>query len=211
MSIGRFAATLGMVAFLSLASASDAAAEPITFSYRIDITERCLASECGQFSVSFPLVLSFDSAVTLAIDEPGYSVREYGAPTFSDIPLQRPDVFPGASEFSGTVDIARQNFQSSDWIHVANALRGASLVIGDIDYVWNRRIYEAAGPFPSAPTLSPALFGPFLGSGANPTAFIYGFFGLLGSGEVTSDSVPYSGTAVSSSRRRQCRNPRRYS
>jgi len=38
MWIGRFAATLGMVAFLSLASASKAAAEPISFTYQIDIT-----------------------------------------------------------------------------------------------------------------------------------------------------------------------------
>lgn len=192
MSTGRFAIMLGLAALMPLA-AWEANAEPVTFTYRIDISERCGSAACAPFSISFPLVLSFDSAVTVEVggsDALGYG---YGAPTFSSVPLARPAVFPGADESRSTAESAVR-VPPFDWRHAAAVASVAQFVTNDIDYRWGLRIFKVQHFLPGAPHLSPESFASFLSGGS----FSYGFVGISRQNDaiLTSDSIGYFGTAL---------------
>jgi PEP-CTERM motif len=183
---------LRLTALIPLA-ASVANAEPVTFTYRIDVTERCGSEACAPFSASFPLVLSFDSAVTVEVggsDALGYG---YGAPTFSSVPLARPAVLPGADQSRSTAESGVW-VPSFDWRHAAEVASLAQLVTNDTDYRWGLRIFKMQDFLPVAPHLSPESFASFLSGGS----FNYGFVGMSrqNDGRLTADSIGYFGTAV---------------
>jgi hypothetical protein len=197
MSIGSFATALGMVALLSLASVSAATAEPITFTYRVDITDRCTeARGCESFPISFPLILSFESEITRTIDEPNHQARFYGSPAFSTLPLalERPPVPAGATQEAATFDSFQPNaFSPGNWLHQAGAQTNASLFTDDFEYFWilkiNRLEFLSAAPG----VFSPSSFAASL-SGGN---FEYGYFGHnRDRTEFAPDSIAYLGIAV---------------
>ena len=191
MSMGRFAIMLGLTALIALA-ASEANADPVTFTYRIDVTERCGTEGCAAFSASFPLMLSFDSAVTVEVGGSDLLGYGYGAPTFSSVPLARPAVMPGAYEGRSTGEIASR-MPPFDWRHAAEAVSVAQLVTNEIDYRWGLRIFNFQDFLTGAPHLSPESFASFLSGGR----FTYGFVGTSqNDGKLTSDSIGYFGTAV---------------
>ena len=87
--------------FSTLATASLAQADPIQATYEVQIWSRySYANDVFELysAPPFKVTLSFDSAVTRVSDFMPYGVYEqYGAPTFSDIPLDaptRPSDFP---------------------------------------------------------------------------------------------------------------------
>jgi hypothetical protein len=59
--------------------------------------------------------------------DPEYVVRNYGAPSFSTVPLERPGVFAGATGFASTAHIALV-VPPFDWRHVAEAQRRSCLL-----------------------------------------------------------------------------------
>src|SRR5687768_6391908 len=94
---------VAIVALVAAAWAGSVYAEPISFRYNIQITERC-DPECSPFSTSFPLMLTFDSDITFENEfEREGRLQIYGKPRFSTIPLERPPVAANASDFSSTL------------------------------------------------------------------------------------------------------------
>jgi hypothetical protein len=72
-----------------------ALAEPVTFAYAIQVTERCLRSSdltrsCAPFVSDFPLTLTFDRTVTSTFGDETVRGELYGPPTFSAVPLPVP-------------------------------------------------------------------------------------------------------------------------
>lgn len=193
--MGQLCVGLGILSLLAVPAV--VSADPVSFTYQINVTQKCSATGCSPYAAAFPLTLSFDAGITSATTQPDYVDRFYGAPTFSSVALDRPDVFAGASEFASTADIALV-VPPFDWRHVAQAQRGAQLITADFDYRWYLGIYEVQDFFTSTPVLSAASFATFLGSGRNSTAFGYSFAGLdrNRAGELSPDSVGYSGTAI---------------
>jgi hypothetical protein len=106
--------------------------------------------------------------VTLAIDQPENIERRYGLPNFSAVPLPRPAILPGATEFSQTVEAALLSPQG-DWRRVAGVSHVSSLVTTDT-----------------------------LGSFLNGAHFNYAFFGQRRDeqGVFTHDSIGYRGRVV---------------
>jgi len=182
---------------LALVCPAFAAADPVSFTYQIDVKQRCTGGECVPISVTFPLTLTFDAGVTAERNEPTNIVRWYGAPTFSAVPLERPEISSDATPFATTVD-SSLIVEPFDWRHVAEANTGAQLITPDFDYRWYLGISEAQDFFPSAPELSPSSFGRFLGMGENPLAFGFSFAVLdrLRPGVISPQSIGYSGTAT---------------
>lgn len=73
-----------------------ASADPVTFHYRIEVTQRCQDSDgfsrtCSPFNTTFPLMMTFDPA-QLGPPLEGTTFRNvaYGSPTFSPVPLILP-------------------------------------------------------------------------------------------------------------------------
>jgi hypothetical protein len=109
MPLSRCRSALFVAVCVGILSSVNARADPISVTFQVHVTESCKGDACVPVSVLFPLVVSFDSAVTLAIDRPDYIERNYGVPTFSSIPLPPlPEVFPSATETTRTLDITQQ-------------------------------------------------------------------------------------------------------
>ncbi|HSL22277.1 MAG TPA: PEP-CTERM sorting domain-containing protein [Vicinamibacterales bacterium] len=181
-----------------LAVTSQALAEPITAVYNIIVTQKCSAGACAPFSLAFPLTLTFDRGVTAASDDPTNPARDYGPPTFSDVPLDRPGVFPGATAIRRTVDVGLLLDPPIGWRHVAHALSVNTFTAPEIEYQWYLGIFEIEDGLPGPPLLTPESMVRFLGRGANPLAFGYSFAGQLRNvnDQTTPDSVGYSGWAM---------------
>jgi hypothetical protein len=85
-------ALVSWVIAAALGCGSDAAADPIQRTYRIQGIERCESPDsCSPLSDQFPLMLTFDSDVTARrhASETLESLT-YGPPTFSTVPLPIP-------------------------------------------------------------------------------------------------------------------------
>lgn len=197
MSITRFRLVFGF--FLSIVPAA-AAADPITVTYRIDVTHGCLipvggsTRDCGPFHLTFPLVMRFDSGVTTADDSPDYSLRAYGAPTFSPMPLPGPAAGSEVHQnISQTVDWTSRNIPGPHWYHTAYASRNLYLVepgTGTLLTPFDLSLFAETELRSTKPMLSGTSFASFLGNSRNGTHFNYSFSsGLIGDGS-------YVGTAT---------------
>jgi hypothetical protein len=70
-----------------------AGADPIAAVFRIDNLRRCIFGACEPLDTTFLLTVSFDTRVTLRAGDPASQIfEEYGPPSFSTIPLDRPPV-----------------------------------------------------------------------------------------------------------------------
>jgi hypothetical protein len=178
-------------------------ADPITFRYRIDVTSRCTASfeggglECLPFSATFPLSMRFEPIATAVTESENSARRWYAAPSFSAIPLERPDVFLGADVAGYTAQgwtTGRDEPGPQEWQVFADALQQAILLDGDREYLWFTRLNGVAYE-PELPGLTPESLGAILGT-ADSTQFEYQFSVRDRPSGVYSDLLLYVGTVA---------------
>ena len=72
-----------------------ASADPVTFHYRIEVTQRCqdpdsFSRTCSPFNAAFPLTMTFDTAPQEVFEDGTRRSVSYGSPTFSRVPLFLP-------------------------------------------------------------------------------------------------------------------------
>jgi hypothetical protein len=165
-----------------LGCSSEARAEPITLTYLIHVTETCSGESCSPTSIKFPLVVSFDSGVTQSMDSPDRVFRQYGAPSFSPIPLVRPDVFPLAVSDAYTVDLAQ--LTSDGWQRQGGLSTASTGFAGGLTYRWFLGIGRFFQGDSSTPPfeVNPSSFVAFLNEGQ----FGYGLHIL----DETDDNLP---------------------
>jgi hypothetical protein len=175
------------ISVLLLTSVSRAVyADPIKAQYQITVREHCTHVECVPVNVVFPLTVTFDSVPVR--DEVTATSRlvQYGAPTFSAVPFERPEVAAGATEFRYTIDIAFLLGAPSlpPYRRVANATHSQQLLTDEIDYRWNLYLYAGADTH-SVAVLGARSFARFLAQGDNDDGdpndaglFAFGFAAL---------------------------------
>jgi hypothetical protein len=176
-------------------------ADPVTFTYQINVRERCSdLVNCAPFSSSFPLMLTFDSRFT-TFETPEFKVQHFGAPTFSAIPLARPDIPPGATFFPGVTRGTAFRVHNG-WTFFAEATTFTQLRTSDRNFVWETRLEAGSAFFPpdGLPGFSANSLAEFLGRGMSPLGFLYR---LIESDRVCcggpfpgGSTVAYPGTAV---------------
>lgn len=155
------------------AMGSVAAAEPISVTYRIAITETCDYGPggltCSEYRASspfasFPSTVTFDTQPTISYGNDLDRTRFYGAPVVSEIPLSHRADFPPLTE------TMRQAAERAQFIAEHNAWRrdsgiqiryGASVDAND----YHRDISLLAnGEFATVPNLTGLTFAQFLGT-----------------------------------------------
>ena len=147
---------------------SSAIGEPIQVVYRIDVFRQCQYSSggetCGTYRASFPLTLTFDSALLVDRGDDLDRTRFYGTPTVSDVPLPRRADFPPMSEtLRQAAERARFSAGDGGWIREAGVLirhggsRAGSDHHRDLSLIAN-------GLFPAMPDLNAESFARFLGT-----------------------------------------------
>jgi hypothetical protein len=198
MSITRFRFALG---FLACILPSAVSGDPITITYRIDITSHCFRpiggadGACIPVRLSFPLVMRFDSGVTTAYDDPESSQRTYGNPTFSPMPLPGPaDELDISATFAYTSESALRNSPAPHWHHLARAswaLAGEEHGNPFVPTEFRLDLIANAELRSTRPMLSATSFASFLGN-SRGTDFIYSFSNSLRIGRDGS----YLGTAT---------------
>ena len=73
-----------------------ASADPVTFHYVIEVTQRCQDTDgfsrtCSPFNTTFPLMMTFDpTQVGPPLEGATFSNVDYGSPSFSPVPLTLP-------------------------------------------------------------------------------------------------------------------------
>jgi hypothetical protein len=183
-----------LTAAMLLGPLGEARAEPITLIYLIHISERCSGETCVPTSVTFPLTVRFDSRVTQSMDSPERVFRQYGAPSFSSVPLARPEVFRTSVSDSISVDLAQL---TSDGWQRQGGLSTSSIGVADgLTYRWFlgiARFFQGDLSTPSF-NVNPSSFVDFL----NTADFGYGLHIF----DETDDNLPldprsvrYTGTA----------------
>jgi len=105
-----------------------ASADPVTFRYVIEVTQRCenpdgFSGKCSPFRAVFPLTMSFDSTPQLLNEQGTERSVGYGTPMFSPIPLRLPDA---------DGPFAREDFPSSGTFD--------SIFIPESESVWRRSL-----------------------------------------------------------------------
>jgi hypothetical protein len=147
----RKVAILGIGLAILATTASRAAAEPLTMTYRIDVFKACeyasgTGEVCRAFAASFPMTVTFDTTVMSSIETAGDVSRIYGEPTISDIPLPRRTDFPpmtGSSpiaaeraRFDSTIDAWRReallSISESASLDRSDYHRDVSLIASDV-------------------------------------------------------------------------------
>ena len=189
---------LGAIAILVLGPTSLVSADPITFSFRVDRLHECIGVPCTFVPIpgSFSLSLSFESLALASIDELNLVRRDYGPPIFSNVPLARPAISPGAVESGQVVDQLARLRPGVVWSRFAQVGRGQELITPTASLRWFTTLsaFQMFDPEDPLPALTPASLAEFLGRG--------GSFGFSyeknepqpdGSGRFT-DTVAYFGT-----------------
>ncbi len=109
-----------------------ASADPVTFHYAIEVTQRCqdpdgFSRMCSPFNTTFPLMMTFDPAqVGPPLDGATFSNVAYGSPTFSPVPLILP---PQDGPF-----VIREDFRSLTLDHAS---------IPQSESIWRRNVGAA--------------------------------------------------------------------
>lgn len=164
----RFVLIVGVAAAMTAAVTADAAADPLSVTYRIDVFKQCQTGSagseaCSAFASSFPLTVRFDSGVTSAIDLPNLVERVYGTPAVSQPPLpQRTDFPPMTIIDSVAGEDARWDVQARNWFHEASVTirqygsQDGSDFHRDLDLIAN-------GTQTEFPNLNAESFAAFLG------------------------------------------------
>lgn len=172
-------------------------ADPITTSYNVSIRERCAFSsnECTPFAAEFPLRMTFDDRIISQSFTPTSQLQFYGPPSFSEVPLPRRPVSPGAAESRTTLDTRFLNDNPSlpAWRRVASAQEFFQLSTGEFELSWTLQLFSSVDT-DVQPPLDPASFATFLGAGPD-NLFRYVFTGrsLVVPGEFTTDSFAFNG------------------
>lgn len=156
-----------------------ASADPVTFHYMIQVTQRCQDSDgfsrtCSPFNATFPLTMTFDPA-QVGPPREGANLRQvaYGSPNFSSVPLILP---PQDGPFviredsrSLTLDHASIPQSESTWRRIA----GASEFFSNPDFTASRGlILNGTRDSVSQPPQDPFSMAELLGNGQNGT-FVY--------------------------------------
>ena len=181
-----------VLAFLSCFATTTVSADPVTFTYRIDVTERCSFEFCGSLSLSFPLTLSFDSTRT----EVYPWLHVYGEPTFSAIPLESAPFPLGPDSGFVTIQEVQHNLDGT-WRHQATASQqwyGRSPT-GLFSYL-NINLTGVQESLTSPPELSASSFAAFLGHGQYPQAFQYAYYAYVDGEETDRHNFTYTGFAT---------------
>jgi hypothetical protein len=172
-------------------------ADPITVAYNISVSQRCAFStnECTPFAAEFPLTLTFDDRITSQSFTPTSQVQFYGPPSFSEVPLPRRPVSPGAGESRTTFDTRFLNDQPSlpAWRRVASAQEFFQLSSGEFEFSWTLQLFSSLDT-DVQPPLDPTSFATLLGTGpGNLFRYVFSGRSLVAPGEFTPDSFAFSG------------------
>ena len=178
-----------------LFSARAVSADVITLNYFVHVTARTTCdATCVQvpFDATFPLTLTFDSALTsTGRTEGGGGIARlwyFGAPHFSPVPLALPPVSPQAmSQVTETRILTEPDFRA-----VGRAWQDNVLVIPGTSYEeWSVFLgnFERA-PFTESELRTGATLGRVLNTGENPSFF----FGYAQSAVSAPYSLNYTGT-----------------
>lgn len=199
MSVTQPCYARGATALLICLLAPAAEADVITARYNVTILEHCSATDCSSVDVTFPLTMMFDSRIIRDEVTPTQRTVQYGPPTFSAVPFERPPVLPGATESRFTLDIAHPPGETTSilWRRVSQADHSFQLVTTDFDYRWTLRLREVADT-DARPELSAESFARFLSEGGDfpeSIAFVFGYSGINrhNPGEFTPDSFSVAG------------------
>lgn len=181
-AIGSF---LGL---LTLAVPSLGAADPVNLSYSVLINERCHAGNCQPFQSAFNLTVTFDST---PLDSASYFVQ-YGNPTFSSVPLDRPPISSSAGDSLNTRTQEQWLQFPSHVSHTFFAQR-ESATQGNLEE-WHVGLSVTQSVL-TPPDLSPETLGARL-LALGPARFTY-FYTELDpvTGNITPRTIGYSGTA----------------
>jgi hypothetical protein len=161
-----------------------ASADPVTFHYRIEVTQRCQDSDgfsrtCSPFNTTFPLMMTFDPAqVGPPLEGATFRNVAYGSPTFSPVPLVLP---PQDGPF-----VIREDSRSLTLDHTS---------IPQSESIWRRNV--GAGEFFSNPELSASrglILHGLRDSVSRPPQDAFSMAELLGAGQ--DDSFFYLQTAT---------------
>jgi hypothetical protein len=177
---------------------SPAAADPVTFIYRVEVTERCtVGSGCVPFELTFPLVMRFDADLLWELVTPIRVHRGYGDPTFSAIPLERPDVLPGAASSLATLTMESWMRTDSGVQHAAFAHHGMELHTDAFSYDWRIGLSAREMSSSNPPTELTPFIGTFLGRRSQLGSFLYLFDQVdRRTGGSTANGIAYLGTAI---------------
>jgi hypothetical protein len=196
VATARLCRLLGTPAVFALGATSLVSADPITFTYRIDVISPCGLAVC--FTQSFPLTLTFEENAIASVDELNNVRREYGPPTFSDVPLNRPAIPPGVPETGQVVDRLERFGPGVAWGRAATASSRHELITPSASSVWftslsSSQLFDTDEP---DPILTPISLGAFLGTGILGRSFFS--FGLLRTNEsgISEFVVEYQGLAT---------------
>ena len=167
---------------VALASAARVGADPISVTYTVQVTQRCLGnSSCSPFSpAAFPLTMSFDSAITLVLsDAPNEHQLEYGPPSFSLVPLAFPQIPSGAQpDVVRTDEVTfRQTPGGTRWFHNGSAADFLALRTPQFDFHSGLVLNGSEVGLLEKATLSPQSFVALLGRPlpGNSPNFLYFF------------------------------------
>jgi hypothetical protein len=183
------------VALLVTVLPASASADSITFTYRVDVTRRCIGLSCADFDSTFPLTMRFDADLAFEFVSPDWVARGFGEPTFSAVPLDRPDVLPGASSSPATWTTDSWRRSPNGFDRTSSAQLEYRLFAGDVLYQWHIGLSRQQLFLRDAPAMSPSDFGAFLGT-APQGGFSY-FFDTVDvqTGQRRGNSISYLGTA----------------
>jgi hypothetical protein len=150
-----------------------------------------------QNGADFPVTLTFDSAFGV-FDSPTEHNRSYGLPTFSAVPLPRPDELPGASNVGVSFEGNFLSEATGDWTHAGNVNQTSTLAIGDNRYFWFTALFRFQGGLPAPAELGASSLARFLGEEGPDSAGVFQF-GFTGNDVVAHQTLPgtvnYVGTA----------------
>ena len=164
----RLVVIVGVAAAMTAALGSNAAADPLSVTYRIDVFKQCQTGDggevCTPYTSSFPLTLTFDSGVTYSLDLPNDIQRIYGTPTVSQPPLPRRMDFPPMTATDAVAgDRAQWDVDARNWLHQASVTirqygsQDGSDFHRDLDLIAN-------GTQTAFPVLNADSFAAFLGN-----------------------------------------------
>lgn len=181
-----------------LTSATYASAGPIQLRFNVDIYMECTSTGCVDPDATFPVTLTFDGDLArIVVSSAGWITHYHGQPSFSDIPLARPAVDPGAvpiNDFTVNVNVPRTDV-GTGWQHIAEA-KEVDLLLGTaFDYYWSTSLRAQSELSDTAEPLTlDSLIATFRD---RPTFFNYSYGGVSrDGGGFSAGGVSYVGRAV---------------
>ena len=184
-------------AILATGVAAPAAAESISVTYRIDVTDQCRILEgsstpaCSAFPSSFPLTLTFDSTPTIDLSYTGYRSQFYGQPSVSHIPLPLRTDFPDLHlTDSYTANTTSYSSNTGVWAHWAQTYTRNYALVNNTEYYEDFSLW-AEGLSSTMPPIDARAFAEFLGTAPTRQFFLQDAAELASGGF---ESLYYHGT-----------------